>query len=230
MASSTETASCIFQIAEGRPCGDQKVYGTGKEDLKFCWAHYILRCIECRVTQALFECAMVTTAGTSCRQPICSSACYKAHQKKHQNWQPTPRLLPIQVVFADGSVHDHNTPETALTDEIVFENPTTRERARCLRKPSSGPDSPIIYAEMPRAQRPLPSLESPKQAQKTNLPYEPKTRNAVTAFSLHVSWLTALIETRDPRILRVLPADLIQRLELVLAETASTLLESNNHG
>lgn len=232
MASSTATASCIFQLAEGHTCGDAKVYGTGKNALRFCWAHYVLRCAECGVKQALFECAMLSSAGTVCRLPMCSVECYTAHQQKHHPMrQREQKKVPIQVVFADGSIHDHMAPESSLTDEIVFEHPQTRERARCLRKPSSVAGAPVIYAELPRTHKPMPPpLELPRAAaSRSNSPFQGGPQNAVTAFALHVSWLTALLETRDERIMRALPVEILQRLETALVETTVALLESNHH-
>lgn len=228
----TETASCIFKTAEGQACGDGKVYGTGRNALRFCWAHYVLRCAECQVKQALFECPAPVAAGSPCRLPLCSVECQKTHQQRHPgNWQANQRTVPIQVIFADGSIHDHQVPESGLTEEILFENPATKEPARCLRKPSSIPGAPLVYAEKPRTQKPLPApMELPRTAPpRASVPFQAKTQNAVAAFSLHISWLTALVETRDERILRVLPLDVLQRLEGALVETTLALLESNHH-
>lgn len=248
MASSTgthETTSCVFQSAEGRPCGDSRVYGTGKDALRFCWAHYVLRCAECMKRQALFECAMITQAGTYCRVPICSDACYKSHQQKHHQaaWQPAPqRTIPIQVVFADGGIYDHDAPENSLVEEIVFQHPVHKSHHRCLRKPPASPGGMIVYAELPQIQKSLPPpLEIPRTPppppapppmppQRSGATHQHRPQNAVTAFSLHVSYLTALIETRDERIVRVLPPDVLQRLGDALLETTIALLESNHHG
>lgn len=244
MASSTGTqgtaASCIFQMAEGKSCGDTKVYGTGKDALRFCWSHYVLRCAECQTRQALFECAMLTSAGSYCRLPMCSEACYKSHQQKfHQNaWQPVQRKVAIQVVFADGSIYDHDAPEQTLVEEIVFQHPVHKTHHRCLRKPSPQGGIPI-YAELPQIHKPLPPpLELPRTpppaqpaaTMRSGATYQYRPQNALTAFSLHVSWLTALIETRDERIARVLPQETLQRLEQALVETTVALLESNTHG
>lgn len=238
MESSTGTASCIFRTAEGHVCGDTKVYGTGKDALRFCWAHYVVRCAECNVKQALFECAAVDASGAFCRLPMCSKRCYEDHlAKTHPRMQEAPKQVPIQVVFADGSVHDHMVAESAMTAEIVFEHPVTGEHARCLRKPSGNGRGPIVYAEQPRIQKPLPGpVELPRAAataapaprRENPLPHVPQ--NAAVAFSLHVSWLLALLETRDERVLRVMPAETARRLEVALAETTVALLEANPHG
>jgi hypothetical protein len=238
MESSTGIASCIFKTAEGHVCGDTKVYGTGKDALRFCWSHYIVRCADCNVKQATFECAAVDASGSFCRLPMCSQRCYESHiAKSHPHVQETPKRVPIQVVFADGSVHDHTVPETALTEEIVFEHPTTREHARCLKKPQGNTRGPVVYAERPRVQQPYPApVEIPRAAataapaprRESPLPQAPQ--NAAVAFALHVSWLLALIETRDERVLRALPAETARRLEVVLAETTVALLEVNPHG
>lgn len=248
MASSTETqrtgaASCIFQLAEGHACGNTQVYGTGKDALRFCWSHYVLRCAECQVRQALFECAMVTAAGTYCRLPMCSPECYKAHQDKAHpaGWQPVQKKVPIQVVFADGSVYDSHSQDSSLVEEIVFEHPVTKKHARCLRKPVAGPGGAIVYAELPQIHKsmpapleiprtPPPAPQPPMPPQRSGASFQKSPQNAVTAFSLHVSWLLALLETRDERIMRVLPLEQLQRLEQVLCETTVALLESNHHG
>lgn len=242
------TARCNFQNAEGRICGDAKVYGTDADAYRFCWSHYVIRCAECTTAQALFECAMLTASGRHCRMPICSQACYKAHQKKHHPaaWQPAPRKLLIQVVFADGSIFDHTAEESTLVDEIVFEHPVLKTHHRCLKKPMVGPGGSLVYAEPPRVYKSVPApLEIPRTpppqpqpqpqpapppSPRSGGPFQTRTQNAVTGFCLHISWLTALIETRDERILRVLPPDILQRLEQSLMETTVALLESNHHG
>ena len=238
MESSIETASCIFRMAEGHVCGDTKVYGTGKDALRFCWSHYVVRCAECNVKQATFECSALDASGAFCRLPMCSEQCYQAHLKKHHpQMQQAPKHVPIQVVFADGSVHDHWVLETALSPEIVFEHPTTKAHARCLKKPANNGGGPIVYAELPRIQKPAPlPVELPRAAasaapvprRENPLPQTPQ--NAAVAFSLHVSWLLALLETRDDRVLRVLPVETARRLEVALTETTVALLDSNPHG
>lgn len=234
-----ETASCIFQTAEGRACGETKVYGTGKDALRFCWSHYALRCAECQTRQALFECAMLTNAGSVCRLPMCSVECYKTHQQKSHplSRQPLKKNVPIQIVFADGSIYDHEAVESSLVEEIVFEHPITKAHARCLRRPGAGPGGVPVYAELPQTRKPLPPpLELPRTppppqpSQRSGASFQHSPKNAVTAFSLHVSWLLALIETRDERILKVLSVEHLQRLEQVLCETTIALLETNNHG
>ena len=239
MASSTGIASCSFQTAEGKACGKQEVYGSTNEALRFCWQHYVLRCVHCQSRQAHFECAAVLPSGAPCRAPICTADCYKAHMKSHPAGLNTPRQIAIQVIFADGSIYDHVVSESGLTEEIIFEHPTTKARARCLRRPNPAPGSKPVYAELPQTRQPLPApIEitrqppmQPTAPAKTHTgPFAARTQNAVTAFSLHVSWLTALIETRDERILRILPRDVVERLEQALVETTVALLEANSHG
>lgn len=242
MASSTGIASCTFQSAEGKACGKQEVYGSAQEALRFCWEHYVLRCAQCQGRQALFECAAALPAGVPCRAPMCSTECYKAHMKSHPTGMTAPRQIPIQVIFADGSVYDHSVAETGLTEEIVFEHPTTKAPARCLRRPNQPAGSKPVYAEHPQIRRSFPApLELPRQPPPPAAPplsqpkptsgaFSVRTQNALTAFSLHVSWLTALIETRDERILRVLPPGVVDRLEQALVETTVALLEANSHG
>jgi hypothetical protein len=234
MASSTGIASCIFQNAEGKACGKHEVYGTGKDSLRFCWDHYVLRCAQCQSRQALFECALILPSGTPCRAPLCSPECYQLHQQKHPGATSIPpKKISIQVIFADGSIYDHTVPETGLTEELLFEHPQTKAPARCLRRPSPTPGGVPVYAELPQTRKPLPPpLEIPKPSpvKPQPGPFSTRNQNAVTAFSLHVSWLTALIETRDERILRVLPSGVIERLEQALVETTVALLEANSHG
>lgn len=245
MASSTgtpgTTASCTFQAAEGRACGETQVYGAGKDALRFCWSHYVLLCGECKGRQSRFECAMVTAAGSYCRIPICSEACYKAHQEKHHPaaWQPSQRKITLQVVFADGGIYESEVQESALAEEIVFQHPVHKTHHRCLKRPVAGPGGCPVYAEVPPMQKPLPPpLEIPRApaqpppmpAARSGASFQHRPQNAVTAFSLHVSWLTALIETRDERIVRVLPPNILQRLEQALVETTVALLETSHHG
>jgi hypothetical protein len=174
---------------------------------------------------------------------MCSVECYKAHQQKHHpvSRQPLKKNVPIQVVFADGSIYDHEALESALVEEIVFEHPVTKAHARCLRRPGASPGGVPVYAELPQIRKPLPPpLElprvspqpspQPQPSQRSGASHQHHPKNAVTAFSLHVSWLLALIETRDERILKVLSVEHLQRLEKVLCETTIALLETNNHG
>lgn len=244
MGSSTETsyksgisASCIFQKAEGVRCGEEKVYGANEDGLRFCWEHYALRCAHCGNRQALGECTIKLPGGTICRTPLCSEECIKAHRaKEHANWQPLPPKVTIRVIFADGGIHEHLIEKAALVEEIVFENPNSKAHARCLRRSDSG--AVPVYVERPAPSPPTPApleISRPVAAAAAPSPrsgasLQKPQQNAVLAFSQHVSWLLALLETHDERILKALPRDVLQKLEGSLTETTIALLEANLHG